>query len=93
VIVAVSRFRCEEQEAEGIAARFRERSRRVDGHDGFLGLEVLRAAGRTPEFLLLTRWESRDALKRYLRSDDFRAVHAEGEEQNADFNLYELVTT
>jgi heme oxygenase (mycobilin-producing) len=88
VIVAISRFRAEGDHADRIADRFRSRSRRVDLHQGFLGLEVLRSKS---EFLLLTRWETRDALKSYLRSEDFRAVHAQGETEQAEFATYEVV--
>ncbi|UJR80289.1 antibiotic biosynthesis monooxygenase family protein [Sandaracinus amylolyticus] len=93
MIVAISRFSCEATEADEIERRFRARSKLVDGHLGFLGLEVLRSIGARPEFALVTRWESRAALGAYLKSDDFRAVHAEGEEQDAVFTLYEQVAT
>lgn len=93
MIVAISRFRVAREEAEHISSRFQARSHLVDQHDGFLGLEVLRSGGAEPEFLLLTRWASRDALKNYLRSNDFRAVHKEGEEQDAQFAMYEVVAT
>lgn len=93
MIVAISRFKTTRDEAEVIAARFRTRSRLVDQHDGFLGLEVLKSPGGSPEFLLITRWASRDALKAYLKSQDFRAVHKDGEEQEADFMMYEQVAT
>lgn len=88
MIVAVSRFRAEGARAEAIAERFRGRSRLVDRHEGFLGLEVLRSRS---EFLLMTRWETRAALKSYLRSDDFRAVHRRGETEDAEFTTYEVL--
>jgi heme-degrading monooxygenase HmoA len=42
-------------------------------------------------FVLITRWESRAKLKAYLQSEDFKSVHAAGEEADADFKVYELV--
>ncbi|MCO5170531.1 MAG: antibiotic biosynthesis monooxygenase [Planctomycetes bacterium] len=93
MIVAVSRFSVPREQAEALAARFRGRGRRVDGHPGFLGLEVLRGQGPTPEFLLVTRWADRAALKAYLRSEDFRLAHAEGEELGAEFATFEVVAT
>jgi heme-degrading monooxygenase HmoA len=91
MIVAISRFRLSREEADRIQARFQERSRRVDGHAGFLGLEVLRSPGEQPEFLLVTRWDSREALKDYLRSEDFKRVQALGGQLDSEFNWYEVV--
>jgi heme-degrading monooxygenase HmoA len=57
-----------------------------------LGLEVLRTIGREPSFLLVKRWGDRAALKRYMRSSDFRAVHRGNEQDGADFAICEVVT-
>ncbi|MGA7761633.1 MAG: antibiotic biosynthesis monooxygenase [Candidatus Binataceae bacterium] len=92
MIVAVSRFKVGAVEAARLEARFRSRPRLVDVHDGFLGLEVLRTIGREPIFMLVTRWTDRAALKRYMRSPDFRAVHQGNEEDGADFSICEVVT-
>jgi heme oxygenase (mycobilin-producing) len=93
MVVAISSFTVNNEEAQALAARFHRRSRRVDGHEGFLGLEVLsRATRQGTVFLLLTRWTSREALRNYLTSEDFRSVHAESAEQDADFAMYEVVT-
>ena len=59
------------ERAEQLVPRLQERSRLVDQHEGFLGLEVLRSFERSPEFLLVTRWQDRDALRAYLQSPDF----------------------
>ena len=93
MVVAVSRFKVEPSQREDLAARFLARSRLVDAHAGFLGLEVLCSRGSTPEFLLITRWASREAMRAYLTSADFRAVHANSEEQGAEFQLYDLVAS
>jgi heme-degrading monooxygenase HmoA len=91
MIVAISRFRLSREEADRIQGRFQDRSRRVDTHVGFLGLEVLRSPGEQPEFLLVTRWESREALKGYLKSEDFRRVQSLGGSLDAEFTWYEVV--
>jgi heme-degrading monooxygenase HmoA len=93
MIVAVSRFKTSAAEAVRVEARFRSRPRLVDGHNGFLGLEVLRTIGRAPTFTLVTRWTDRAALKRYMRSRDFRAVHRGNEENGADFAICEVVAS
>jgi heme-degrading monooxygenase HmoA len=92
MIVAVSRFKAGAVEAARLEARFRSRPRLVDAHHGFLGLEVLRTIGREPTFMRVTRWTDRAALKRYMRSPDFRAVHQGNEEDGADFSICEVVT-
>lgn len=93
MVVAISSFTVNNEEAQGLTARFCRRSRNVDGHAGFLGLEVLsRVTRRGTTFLLASRWTSREALRAYLTSKDFRSVHAESAEQDADFAVYEVVT-
>jgi heme oxygenase (mycobilin-producing) len=92
MIVAVSRFKVEPAQKDALVARFVARSRLVDGHDGFLGLEVLCSRGTSPEFLLITRWASREHMRAYMTSQDFRRVHAGNEEDGADFCLYDQVT-
>jgi heme-degrading monooxygenase HmoA len=92
MIVAVSRFNVAAADAVRLEARFQSRPCLVDAHDGLLGLEVLRTVGRTPTFMLVTRCADRAALKRYMRSPDFRAVHQGNEEDRADFAIYEVVT-
>lgn len=92
MIVAISNFTVANEQAPSIAARFCRRSAKVDRHDGFLGLEVLsRRAARGTTFMLMTRWTSREALRAYLKSADFRAVHQGSSELAADFAVYEMV--
>jgi heme oxygenase (mycobilin-producing) len=92
MIVTINRFRAPAEQARQLEEAFRERSRRVDGHEGFLGLEVLRSFEPEPEFLLVTRWRDRDALRAYLQSEDFKAVKAASARQDATFGMYEVVT-
>jgi heme oxygenase (mycobilin-producing) len=92
MVVAISNFTVANEQAQSISARFGRRSGKVDRHDGFLGLEVLsRRTGRGTTFMLMTRWTSREALRAYLKSADFRAVHQDSSEQAADFAVYELL--
>jgi heme-degrading monooxygenase HmoA len=90
-VVAISRFSVSRAVAFHIEERFVRRPRLVDQHEGFLGCEVLKT-GRDPViFVLITRWESRESLKAYLQSDDFRLVHVGSDEPGADFKVYEQV--
>jgi heme-degrading monooxygenase HmoA len=91
MVVAISRFTSAQTAARDIEARFVRRPRLVDQHRGFLGCEVLKSGTDPVTFVLITRWQSRAKLKAYLQSDDFKSVHAGGEEANADFKVYELV--
>jgi heme oxygenase (mycobilin-producing) len=91
MIVAISRFRPPPDQAERLAARFQERSRLVDQHAGFLGLEVLRSFERQPEFLLVTRWRDKDALRAYLQSQDFQVAKAASVAEDSTFAMYEVV--
>ena len=91
MIVAISRFRPPPEQAERLVARFQERSRLVDQHAGFLGLEVLRSFERQPEFLLVTRWRDKDALRAYLQSQDFQVAKAASVADDSTFAMYEVV--
>jgi heme-degrading monooxygenase HmoA len=65
--------------AEGRAAEFEEAFRNRESHlaevDGFLGFELLRREGEN-EYLVSSRWESREAFHAWLRSDAFRKAHS-----------------
>ncbi|MFL5352721.1 antibiotic biosynthesis monooxygenase family protein [Archangium sp.] len=91
MIVTINRFRTSAEEAERLEASFRERSRRVDPYEGFLGLEVMRSFEPEPEFLLVTRWRDRECLKAYFQSEDFKATKAASARQDATFSMYEVV--
>ena len=89
MIVTINRFRTSAEEAERLEASFRERSRKVDQYEGFLGLEVLRSF--EPELLLVTRWRDRECLKAYFQSEDFKVTRAASAQQDATFSMYEVV--
>ena len=76
VYVAVSEIAVPEAGVAALAASFRSRLGAVDRWPGFLGLEVLQSRRRPDEFLMITRWESRDAFLAYMRSPEHRASHA-----------------
>ena len=93
MIVAISRFKASGPEAAELEKLFKARARRVDGHRGFLGLEVLRSIGRESTFTLITRWTDRDSLRAYMRSEDFAVAHRGRIEASAEFSICEVVTT
>lgn len=65
--------------AEGRAADFEEAFRTRESHlagvEGFLGFELLRREGEN-EYLVTSRWDSREAFQGWLRSDAFRKAHS-----------------
>jgi heme oxygenase (mycobilin-producing) len=75
MFVSHSEIQIPAADVEALERAFRERARKVDGHRGFLGLELLREVGNGGRYLLVTRWESREDFRRYMKSDDFRAAH------------------
>lgn len=58
--------------AAALEAAFRARAKKVDAHEGFLGLELLRDVGRPGRYVLQVRWASREHFRRNMKSDDFR---------------------
>lgn len=76
VFVSHSEIDVPPDRAGALEDAFCARARRVDGHEGFIGLELLRDVRRPGRYLLLTRWRSRDDFRRYMKSADFRAAHA-----------------
>lgn len=74
--VSQSEIQIDPAEADALERAFRERSRLVDGHPGFLGLELLRDIRDTGRFVLLTRWRSRADFTAYMKSGDHARAHA-----------------
>ena len=62
-----------DEEGERIARSFRERIGSVYGRPGFLGFELLKGEH---EYISLTRWESREALREWAASEEHAAAHA-----------------
>lgn len=74
--VAVSEIEVPEAGVDALIKAFTARLGAVDGWRGFLGLEVLQARTRSTEFLMITRWESREDFLSYMRSAEHRESHA-----------------
>jgi heme-degrading monooxygenase HmoA len=68
-------------EAMGALERaFEERARLVEGHAGFLGLELLRDIRGNGRYVLLTRWADRADFKAYMASGDHVRAHERNHE-------------
>ncbi len=56
--------------------RFGARKGAVDGSPGFLSFELLRPVSGTADYLVLTRWRSREDFEAWTASQSFRHGHA-----------------
>ena len=73
--VSMSRLRVPAERAEQLVTAFRARVGLVDGHDGFVDLQVWQSDRDAGELIMVSRWRDRDAFKTYMKSDDHRASH------------------
>lgn len=55
---------------------FRERSRLVDGFPGFLYLQLLKPQAGTATHTFLTAWQSREAFRAYMASQEHAVSHS-----------------
>jgi len=76
VFVFISHLDVPEGDRESLEKHFRERSRLVDGFPGFLYLQLLEPQGGEASHAFLTAWESRDAFKAYMRSEEHAVSHS-----------------
>lgn len=75
MFVFISHLAVPEGDAEALEAHFRDRSKLVDGFPGFLYLQLLRPQAGDATYTFLTAWESREALSRYMKSDEHAVSH------------------
>lgn len=73
--VSVSRLRVDPARSDELVAAFQARAGLVEGHEGFLDLEVWRSDRDPTEVLMVSRWTDREAFKAYMRSADHRTSH------------------
>ena len=75
VFVFVSYLTVPEEDQATLEGHFRERSRLVDEFPGFLYLQLLRPQSGPATHVFLTAWESRDAFRRYMSSEEHAVSH------------------
>ena len=73
--VSMSRLRVPAERAEQLVSAFRARVGLVDGHDGFVDLQVWQSDRDPGEILMVSRWRDRAAFKAYMKSDAHRRSH------------------
>jgi heme oxygenase (mycobilin-producing) len=73
--VSMSRLRVSAERSDELVAAFKDRARLVEGHAGFIDLQVWRSDRDPAEVLMVSRWTDRDAFKAYMKSTDHRLSH------------------
>lgn len=76
MFVFISHLTVPDEDQADLERHFRERSRLVDGFPGFLYLQLLRPQAGPATHTFLTAWESREAFRRYMGSDEHATSHA-----------------
>lgn len=77
MIVVMNRITVAKGREQEFEETFLTRDRAVDQMAGFLDLHVLRPTeGRT--YVVMTRWNSREAFDNWTTSEAFRAAHRKG---------------
>ncbi len=73
--MSMSRLRVEDDRVDELVEAFRGRARLVEGHEGFVDLQVWRSDRDRTEVLMVSRWRDRAAFTAYMRSVDHRTSH------------------
>tara|TARA_B100000700_G_scaffold172437_1_gene190472 strand:+ start:7497 stop:7817 length:321 start_codon:yes stop_codon:yes gene_type:complete len=61
---------------EEFEARFRARAGEIDKQPGFVAMRVLRPQGNQAPYVVETEWDSQEAFRAWVGSDDFKRAHA-----------------
>ena len=75
MFVFISHLTVPEADHAELERHFRERSRLVDRFPGFLYLQLLKPQAGEATHTFLTAWESREAFRRYMGSQEHATSH------------------
>jgi heme-degrading monooxygenase HmoA len=73
--VSMSHLRIPPEQAGELVEAFRARARLVDDAEGFVDLQVWRSDRDPGELIMVSRWQSRERFKAYMRSEQHRLSH------------------
>lgn len=76
MFVFVSHLTVPSADRESLEAHFRDRAHRVDGFPGFLYLQLMRPEAGEASHVFLTAWESKDAFRAYMKSEEHAFSHS-----------------
>jgi len=81
-------------QAEAFEQAFLSRERHLDTVPGFIRFQLMRPL-RNQEYLVVTEWESEQAFKDWLGSEQFRKAHSGDGQRNfggtSDLRTYEVI--
>lgn len=81
---------------ETFEERFRNRAGQVELQPGFVNMQILRPDSPDTPYVVMTTWKDQAAFEAWLKSDDFRAAHAnpmpkEAFEGEGRIETYEII--
>ncbi|OHV12919.1 antibiotic biosynthesis monooxygenase family protein [Kushneria phosphatilytica] len=56
--------------------RFRQRAGEIEHQPGFIAMRILRPQGNQAPYVVETEWESQQAFRDWVGSEDFQRAHA-----------------
>ena len=76
MFVFVSHLHVPEADHAELERHFRDRSRLVDEHAGFLYLQLMKPLSGEATHVFLTAWEDRDSFRAYMASEAHERSHS-----------------
>ena len=76
MFVFISHLTVPAADCEAVEHHFLNRARLVDSFPGFLYLQLLRPQGGDATHTFLTAWESREAFRAYMNSEEHAVSHS-----------------
>lgn len=76
MFVFISHLSVPEADRTALERHFRERAGLVDDFPGFLYLQLLEPKAGDATHTFLTAWESREAFRRYMKSEEHAVSHS-----------------
>ncbi len=55
--------------------RFRNRAGQINQQPGFIQMQILKPQSENTPYIVLTHWESEQAFKNWVGSEDFKIAH------------------
>jgi heme-degrading monooxygenase HmoA len=74
--VSMSHLRIPDERSDDLVAAFQARSRLADAAKGFVDLQVWRSDRDPGELIMVSRWDSREDFKAYMKSAEHQTSHS-----------------
>jgi len=73
--VVANRVFVKQEYTEEFEQRFKNRAGQINQQPGFVLMEVLKPQSEKTPYVVLTHWQSEQAFKNWVGSDDFKLAH------------------